>query len=171
MRPRALTPLLLVAALTVASAALQLRQDVAVSPQSAAPPATLAAGSDGSTSLGTSATSATTSVSLPLLGSAQALQVQPGTSDWDVHMEVLSISGFGTLDSATVTLDGVTQAQVSLGDLVQDSGVDVLLESAGGDLVVAASGSATGTFEMQFVLSPAGQPQPVVTYPYTLTVS
>ncbi len=170
MRPR-LVPLTLVLALTAASAALTIQQDVAVSPQSGTPPATLAAGADGSTTLGSSATSATTSVNPPLLGSAQALLVEPGASDWDVHMEVLSISGFSVLESATVTLGGQTQAQVTLGSLVQDSGIDVLLDNASSDRAVQVSGDGTGTFEMQFVLTPAGQSQPVVTYPYTLTLT
>ena len=158
------------------SGAVQVREDAAISPV-ASVPVLLAAGSAGSTSLGSSGTSAsTTGVSLPALGSAQSLQVLRGTTDWNVQVQAVSVTGQGVLDSMTVSLVGsTTQAQVvvTLGTVTQSIGTAVALAAAGPDLQIIAAGTCLGScsFTLQVLLAPTGSASPALAYPYTLAVT
>ncbi len=173
---RRLLPLLLVSLLAVAQAGIQIQETVTANP-AAAVPVTLAAGTGGSTTLGSSATSATTTGAvLPLFGTVQALKVLRGAADWSVQLQASGVSGQGALDSITISLVGsTTQAQVvvSLGTLTQTSGTPVTLAAAGPDVQVTASGSCLGscTFTLQILLTPPSSTAPALTYPYTLTVT
>lgn len=160
-----------------ASGALQLRETTTANP-SATIQVTLQAGTAGSTTLGTSATSAsTTGATLPILnGPTNVLKVHRGSTDWDVQVKHVSLSGAGILDSMTVSLvagSAVSQVVVALGSVTQTIGSAVTLNAANPDLTVRATGACLGTctFGLQIILKPVGGTQPVMTYNYSLAVT
>ena len=166
----------LVAMAAVAAGAVQVRETVTTSP-SATIPITLAAGTAGSTTLGSSATSATTTgVSLPALGNAQALKVIHGSAAWKVQVQLVSVTGTGGLDTITVVLSGgttQTQVAVTLGSVTQSIGTAVTLPSAGPDIQVLAAGGCVGTctFTLRILVTPSGSSVPVLSLPYSLAVT
>lgn len=170
-----LAVLLLVA--TVVAAGVRVDQTVTTSPAAKAPPVTLAAGSAGSTTLGSSATSATTTgVTLPVLGTAQALKLQPGAASYDARLEYVSVSGTGVLDSVTLALSSGTPAPqviVTLGSVTQTIGSAVTIPGGGSDVQLLASGSCLGTctFTLRILLVPTGATVPVLSYSYSLAVT
>ncbi len=166
----------IVALATLAAGAVSIQETVTTSP-SAAIPVTLASGTAGSTTLGASATSATTTgVSLPGVGSAQALKVVHGAAGWQVQVQLVGVSGTGALDSMTVVLSGATtqtQVAVTLGSVTQSIGTAVALPAAGPDIQVLAAGTcvATCTFTLRILVTPSGASAPVLTLPYSLAVT
>lgn len=155
-----------------AAGALVQRSDVSTTALSKAPPVTLAAGTSGTTTLGSSGTSASTSASI-VLAAINPLKVHKVSGNWDVQLVLQSASGFSALESATVNLvGGVTQAQtiIVLGAITQTTGTAVAL--TGSDLSVTVTGTSgvTGVLNLQVRLVPAGQTAPVMTYAYTLTL-
>lgn len=179
MRGRAVLILALlfgVALAVAASATLRLRQDAAITPSAKAPPITLGAGTAGSTALGSSLTSATTTgATLPVIGSAQVLKLVHGDSTYTARVEIVSVSGAGVLDSMTLSIVGpTTQAQVivTLGSVTQSTGTAVSVPSAGPDPTIIAAGGCLGSclFTLRIILVPSGG-GPVLSYPYSLTVT
>ena len=165
-----LATLLLVA--TAAAGAVQLRETVTVSPSALAPPVTLLAGPSGSTSLGSSATSASTTANI-VLSTLSVLKVHKVSGNWDVKVSLVSATGFGVLESATVALVGSTtqtQVVVTLGSVTQSSGATVAL--TGADLTITAAGTlaVSGGLNLRVALSPQGSTEPVLEYAYTLTL-
>ncbi|MEK6985985.1 MAG: hypothetical protein AABX89_06360 [Candidatus Thermoplasmatota archaeon] len=157
---------------STAMGALQLRQDVAAVPSALAPPVTLASAASGSTSLGASATSATTSVSIGL-STLNVLKVHKVTGNWDVKVSLVSASGFSVLESATVALVGAstqTQVVVTLGSVVQSIGTAVALTGSDITITVAATLAATAALGLNVVLVPQGGSGPTLLYSYTLTL-
>ncbi|MCA1819627.1 MAG: hypothetical protein ABR562_07605 [Thermoplasmatota archaeon] len=176
---RAAAALAVLALVAAASASLVQREDATVSPSAKAPPVTLAAGATGTTTLGTSLTSAaTTRTGLPALAQ-EVLLVKKGTSGWDIRMRLNSATGFGALDSATVQLvlgaTTQTQAVVTLGAVTQTIGTAVNLPSTGGDLSVKVLGTklsaGPSTLAMTILAAPTGSTVPALSYTYTLTAS
>lgn len=162
-----------------ASAVLVERMDVTASPSAKAPPLTLGAGASGTTTLGASLASASTSrTGLPVVA-AEVLQVKKGAASWDVRISLDSATGFGSLDSATVSIVlGATtqnQAVVTLGSVTQSTGVAISLPTSGSDLSVKVLGTKTSAgplvLAMKVVLVPTGGTGPTVSYPYTLTIN
>lgn len=161
-----------------AAATLAQKQSVAASPAAVAPVNALAAGATGTTTLGASLASATTTKSGLLVTFQEVLKVKKGASDWDVRLQYVSSSGFGVLDSATVRLVGATtqtQVAITLGSLTQSTGTVVDLAPAGSDAGVQVSGTKTSlgslVLTLQVVLVPHGKTQPVVVESYVLTIT
>lgn len=178
MRALAVALALLVAGAAVAGGAVVQRQAVATSPAAIAPVNALAAGAVGTTTLGSSLASASTTKSGLLATPQEVLVVKKGATGWDVRLQYVSSSGFGALDSATVRLaGGATQVQVviALGVVTQLTGTPVELPPTGGDLSLQVSGTkvsgGSSVLAMQVVLVPHGAAQPVVAYAYTLTLT
>ncbi|MEA3191522.1 MAG: hypothetical protein QOD77_2104 [Thermoplasmata archaeon] len=166
-------PALAVAILVVSgvAGALVQRSDITATPVSKAPPVTLAAGTSGTTTLGASATSAATTVSI-VVGAVSPLKVHKVSGNWDVSLALVSATGFSALESVTVNLVGSstqTQVVVVLGTATQTQGIPITL--SGADLTVTATGTAgvTGVLNLQVRMVPNGQSIPLVTYTYTLT--
>lgn len=170
--------LLLPAWLALADGAVVQRQGVSVAPTALAPANPLSAGATGATTLGGSLASALTTKSGLVMTPQEVLTIKAGTSDWSVRLQLVSSSGFGALDSATVRLAGLaTQAQVvvTLGTPTQLTGTPVTLPAAGSDLSLQVSGTklsgGSSVLAMQVILVPQGAVQPVVAYNYTLTLT
>jgi hypothetical protein len=162
----------------VAAATVVQKQAVATSPAALAPINALAAGAVGSTTLGTSLASASTTKSGLIATPQEILKVKKGATDWDVKLSYVSSSGFGALDSATVRISGATiqtQVVIALGAVTQLSGTPVALLSTGADQSIQVSGTklsgGSSILTMQVQLIPHSGPQPVITYPYTLTLT
>jgi hypothetical protein len=161
-----------------ADAAVQAQYSVAVPMQSKAPPLLLAAGATGTTQLGASQASATTTRATMPATVQEVLVVKKGESGWDVRVRVDSATGFGNLDSATVSIlvGAVSQPQVvvTAGAVTQATGTVLSLLPSGGDLSVRLVGtklsSGPSTLQMTIVLVPTGGQGPVVSYSYSLTV-
>lgn len=175
---RGLGPILvLLLVTTVVAAGVRVDQTVATSPAAKAPPVTLVAGTAGSTTLGASATSATTTgVSLPVIGTAQALKLHPGASSYNARIEYVGVTGTGVLDSMTVALSaGTPQSQiiVTLGSVTQTTGTAVTVPGGGSDVLVLASGACLGTctFTLRIILLPTGATAPSLSYTYSLAVT
>lgn len=170
-----LAVLLLVA--TVVAAGVRVEQTVTTSPAAKTPPVTLVAGSAGSTTLGSSATSATTTgVTLPVIGTAQALKLHPGAASYDARLEYVSVTGTGVLDSITLSLSSgspAAQVIVTLGSITQTTGSAVTLTGGGSDMQLLASGTCLGTctFTLRVILTPTGAAVPVLSYSYSLAVT
>lgn len=178
LRVSAVLALLLLVAGAAAGGVL-LRQDVEADLHSQAAPATLAAGSTGTTTIGTSQASATTSASaLALAASTNILDIDRNAQDWSVRVEAISISGFGVLDTATVRLtdgtDTATQVTVDGGSLTQTTGTTLDLLATTDPLEIMASAAKSSlndnVIEMDIVLTGAGG-NPELRYPYTLTIT
>ena len=151
---------------------------IAVSP-TVQVPVELEAGASGSTVLGASATSAsTTRTGLPLFGSADVLHVLRGAASWDVHVRFVSATGFGALETVTITLVGSTsalQVAVTGNTPSQMEGTPITLAPASVDLSLLAAGSnlpgGSGVLSCMIVLVPTGSAAPVAEYPWTFTVT
>jgi len=148
-------------------------------PAAKAAPVTLAAGATGTTTLGSSATSASTTKS-GLSTAQEVLLVKKGTSSWDVQVKLLSVSGFGALDAATVelVLGATTQVQDVVGAngaVTQSIGTPVTLPAGGSDLSVKVLGTklsgGTSTLHLQVLAVPTGASVPAMAYTYTLAVT
>ena len=162
----ALAGLLLVA--LAASASIRVEERATVFPRGAVP-VTLAAGAAGTTVLGESKTSAsTTGAVLPLLGAVTVLSVQPGGATWTVRVRAVSVSAGA--DTMTVALAGVTQVTVVAGALSLTTGDPVTLSSLALPITVSGACVLTCTFELRLLLSPPGG-GPALEYPYRLSVT
>jgi hypothetical protein len=161
----------LVSLAAIVAAATSYRQDVSTTPSSKAPTVTVLAGTSGTTTLGTSGTSASTSATV-LAVPLTVLKVHKVAGNWDVKVSLGSATGFSSLESASVALSGTTQVTVTLGAVTQSSGSTVAL--TGADLTLTAVGLAaptvSGVLNLNVILVPQGGTQPVMTYPYTLTL-
>jgi hypothetical protein len=162
----------------MATATVAQKQAVTTNPSAKAPINALAAGSVGTTTLGSSLASASTTKSGLIATPQEVLKVKKGASDWDVRMQYVSSSGFGSLDSATVRIaGGTTQIQVviALGVVTQLTGTAVALPSSGSDQSIQVSGTkvsgGSSILTMQILLIPHSGTQPVVTCTYTLTLT
>lgn len=168
--------------LTGAAASVFLQQTIQAEPAAGTPPATLAAGTDGSTTLGASATSATTTLgSLIIVGtfSGDVLEIVPGGRDLNVQVELLSENAV-TGDSLNLELtDGVTtllQVDVSSGVIDQAIGTALQLDAGGGNMVVHVSGtealmSSDTVYTLQVVLTPVSGGGSEARYDHTLTIT
>ncbi|MEA3202346.1 MAG: hypothetical protein QOI63_12 [Thermoplasmata archaeon] len=161
-----------------ATAAVVQKQAVTATPSAKVPINALAAGAVGTTTLGTSLASASTTKSGLIVTPQEVLKVKKGASDWDVKMQYVSSSGFGSLDSATVRISGATvqnQVVVALGAVTQLSGTAVALLASGSDQSIQVSGTkvsgGSSVLTMQVQLVPHGGTQPVLAYAYTLTLT
>ena len=186
----------LLAFAVAASALAGIEQPATVTPTSMDPfPATLAAGSGGTTVIGAGAPThqpasfaTTTGASLPILSGCcvEALQVLGG--DHELQVQVKAISGTGSLATDTVTVQllrgAVPTTQVILvgtdilsgsGDQLIGSQVTLDDEDIGGslDLSIRAFGVCVGTcsFSLHILFTIPGQPEPAFVYPYSLTVT
>ncbi len=172
--------LLLITSLAAASAGPLVQESAPVGPHAAQPPATLATGDAGNTSLGASATSAQTTLDALLVTDSQVLVMAGGGNPFDVRVEHVSQQGFGVLDSLTLGLADngtpLNQVIIALGNLTQSTGTPVTIpENGTGNLTLEASGNkvSTGnsTLEMDLVLTPAGANKPELRYRYTLVLT
>lgn len=159
--------------LPLAAASVQVHQDVAVTLGSQDPLAPLVAGDIGTATIGASGASASVDLgSLPLLSANDILRLDSSDAGWQVHAELVSQSGWGVLESITVSLaDGLLtepQIVINLGSLTKSSGLPVDLPSTG-DTEVRVIGSGGGTMAFDLVLTPDGG-GPEVRYAVSLTV-
>jgi hypothetical protein len=164
--------------LGVATATVVQNQAVAATPSAIAPINALAAGAVGTTTLGSSLASASTTKSGLIATPQEVLKMKKGASDWDVRLQYVSSSGFGSLDSATVRISGATiqnQVVIALGSATQLTGTAVALLASGSDQSIQVSGSkvssGSSVLTMQIVLLPHSGAQPVLAYTYTLTLT
>jgi hypothetical protein len=162
----------------VAAATVVQKQAVTTNPTAKAPVNALAAGAVGTTQLGGSLASATTTKSGLIATPQEILKVKKGASDWDVKLQYVSSSGFGALDSATVRISGIaiqSQVVIALGVVTQTTGTAVNLPSTGSDQAIQVSGTkvsgGSSVLTMQVQLIPHGGTQPIVVYAYTLTLT
>jgi len=155
-----------------------LRSDVTVAPAAGAAPATLAATSVGTTTVGLSATSASTSYS-PALFAQDLLDVDGDGHDWSVRLEILSLSGGGALDSVTLRLcdppaSCLTQVTVSGTSITKTTGLPVTLETGEMDVTVQSTATKVSlgalVLELQLVFTPPGGSAPEFRYDYTVTM-
>lgn len=171
--------MLILLAAALAGATTSHREDVTVSPAALAPRVTLGAGATGTTTLGSSLASATTTKSGVIALGQEVLQIKKGTGDWDTRMNLVSATGFGTLDSVTVKeiLGATTQPQVivALGVVTQTTGTAINLLASGSDISLTLSGtkvsSGSSVLTMQVIMTPHSGTQPTITYSYTLTIT
>lgn len=172
-------PVLLALALLVPwAASVSIAQAVTTNPQTAAPPATLAAGTTGSTTRGASLTSASTTLtSLPLVA-APALAINHAGGTWQVRIQSVSATGWGALDSVTVSLRaGATttaEVRVVLGALTQTIGSPMTLDASTTTLQAVVAGTkisgGASVLTMDILLEPpAGGVH--LRYRWTLTVT
>jgi hypothetical protein len=162
-----------------ALAALTAREDVAFAPAAKTPPVTLAAGATGTTTLGASGTTASTTRSGLPIAYQEVLLMQEGSASYDVQVRLDTATGFGALDSATLRLvrGAVTQVQnaVTLGVVTQTIGTPVTLPPSGADISVQVIGTkvsgGSSVLGMTILLSPTGSSLPAISYRYTLTIT
>jgi len=167
--------------LAVAAAGVLVQTErVTTSPSAAAPPLTLAAGATGTTTLGSSATSASTSKTGLAATAAEVLLVKKGSASYDVRIRLDSVSGFGALDTATVelVLGASTQVQDVVGAngaITQSVGTAIPLPAGGSDMSVKVLGTklsgGTSTLSMTILLAPTGASVPALSYSYTLRIT
>ena len=148
-------------------------QASSVDPGTATPPATLSP-VHGSTAVGPSGTSATTSSAIRLNGPPTSLlKVVNGPTPLDVHHTVTGRSGFAlAADTVTVTLGTASVVVTQSNPLPRSTAVVDLAASS--QLTVTAAGVCTGTctLVMEFRIEPDGAgANPTFVYPYTLTVT
>lgn len=164
------------------SAVVVLEQHVAVPLSSGTPPATLAVGQDGSTTLGASTTSAETTLgSTPIVGTftGDILEISPGSEDVLVAVELLAETA--TIgESMTLELDNgaLTELQVDVtgGTVDQAIGDPLPLDAGAGNMVVTATGvesllTADTVYTMQIIITPANGGGSEARYDYELTVT
>lgn len=186
----------LLAFAVAASALASIAQPATVTPTALTPfPATLTAGSGGTTVIGAGAPThapatfaTTTGAGLPALSACcvQALQVLGG--DDELAVQVKAISGTGSLATDTVTIQllrgAVPTTQVILvgtdilsgvGDQLVGPQVTLDDEDLVGslDLSIRAFGVCVGTcsFSLHILFTIPGQAEPAFVYPYSLTVT
>jgi hypothetical protein len=158
--------------------AISISQPVQTAPASIAPPATLAAGTIGSTTLGASATSASTTLTSLPLTAAQALRIDRATGAWDVRIQSVSATGWGALDSITVSLRaGLTttaEVKIVLGVLTQTIGSPMTLDATTTSLQAVVAGTklsgGASVLTMDILLASAGG-EIEARYRWTLTVT
>jgi hypothetical protein len=179
MSVRLLGPVVAVLVVALAAAAsIQWTQNVVTNP-AATRPVSLASGTSGTTTLGSSATSASTSgATLPVIttNTIQVLKVLRGSSDWSVEVKETALAGAAGTDTMTISLVATTptsQVLVVAGAVTQAVGPPVTLSSAGPDLQIIVGGLcvATCTFTLQILIFPVGGTSPALVYPYTLAVT
>lgn len=166
----------LVLLLAGASAAVLVRDDIAVTPAATDPPVTLSSGTSGSITLGQSLTSASVSHALGV-GQATVTTLHGGTQDWRARVELQSATGIGGLDSFTIAVcrSGCNnQIVVSTGTITQTTGTARTIPAGTTDGFIGISGTKASlgdtVFTTQIVLTPASGDQPQVRYDYTITV-
>lgn len=154
---------LLIFALLVplATAGVVQRSVVDVEAANSVGPAILAAGDIGSANLGASATSATVTLgSLPLLTANDILKLPSTDDSWNVHAELVSQSGWGALESITISFaDGAVvepQIAISLGGVTRVVGAAVDLPEVGSGTEIRVLGSGKGSVTFDVVLEPDG---------------
>jgi hypothetical protein len=159
------------------NAAQTVREDATISLANAIP-VTLQSLGAGTTTLGASATSATTTgVTLPGVGSTNVLRVVHGATAYSVSVRLVSSSGFAVTDSAIVAInDGTTtrnQVVIAAGVVTQSQGTALTLAAAGPNITVLASGVVvgTGTYTLRIQMVPTSGTGYVLEYSYTLSVT
>jgi hypothetical protein len=162
------------ALLDPAAAALSLTQGIATTPMAKGPEDTLLAGDAGTTVLGASGTSATTSLAVAAFAQS-VLRIHAVSGDWSIRILCSAPAGFGASDSATVGLEGTAlsdQCVVANGVLTQASGTPID-HAVGTDLAVTLQGSkasgGTSSLTMTIVLVHAGGG--AISLAYTCTLS
>jgi hypothetical protein len=170
-------------AVSSVSAGLILQETVAVTPAAGVPPALLEAGSVGSTNLGASSTSgSTTLASSGLRGefSGEVLVLVPNDVDVNVQIQLLEADAPITelfaleLDDAVATIPQLDilggALPQGLGDSLQLSGngqsMSILVEGSKGDLVTTDS-----TYVFHILLTSPSGGSTVAKYAYTLTIT
>lgn len=157
-----------------AQAAVTVRHDVVATPASAVP-VTLAAGTSGTTALGLSATSASTTGIVAGVVALQALKVNGGSSAWSVQVRATGATGITGLESAIVALvGGSTQTLTVLpgSSLPLTSGAVTLPASGLLSVTLATVVACVGcTLTLEFRITPSGASGPLLVYPYTLTTT
>lgn len=158
-----------------AEAAVSIRHDANVTPSNAIP-VTLAAGTSGTTLLGASATSASTSGIVPGAVSLEALKVMPGAAGWRVQVRVTGTTGISGLESAIVAVVGGTTQTLTIlpGTSFPVTSGAVTLPIGGSPLsitiatVIACVGC---TLVLEFRIMPPSDSAPLLVYPYTLATA
>lgn len=160
---------------TAAQASVVVRQDLSVTP-SVDIPVTLAAGTSGSTALGASATSASTTAIVPGVVALQALRILPGATAWEVRLRATGATGITGLEAAILAVVGTTTQTLTLlpATAFPSTSGAVAVPAAGAPLsitiatVVACSGCS---LTLEFLFTPVGGSGPLLVYPYTLATS
>lgn len=151
-------PLLLL--IPLAAGAIEVRQDVVADLENAAGPAQIIAGDIGTPTIGASGHSASVSLGgLPVLAN-DILRLDSGDDAWQVHVELVTESGWSVLESITLSLtDGILtepQVVINLGVLTQSTGNPVDLPEITTDTEVRVVGLGTGDVSFDLVLTPDG---------------
>ncbi len=139
--------------------------------------ATLAQADKGVATIGTSGTQASVTVAAAdILLSDDILDIISTDDSWQVHAEYRTHSGFaGVLDSITLRLnDGVgseIEIIVANGVATKTAGLPVDVPTVGQtELRALATVTASGTLELDLVLTKDAGPGPTLRYPVTIIV-
>ncbi len=169
--------LILVLIVPVALANVAVGQDASINSTSQDAFATLAQADKGVATIGTSATQASITVAAAdILLSDDILDIVSTDDSWQVHAEYRSHTGFaGVLDSITLRLnDGVgseTEIIVANGVATKTGGLPVDVPTVGQtELRALATATASGTLELDLVLTKDAGPGPTLRYPVTIIV-
>lgn len=134
MRAAAAAIVLLFLLASAVTADVAQQQDLSTSVNAATPPVTLLAGGFGTTTVNAAGTGATTVHSGSIAVAREVLKIHKTSGNWDVRLNLVSATGFGALDTATVqeVLGATTQVQAIVaagGTITQATGLPISLTS------------------------------------------